>query len=384
VPGQQVTTRGALAGRLGLALASFVATIGLLEIVLRLVAPMVYSTDLHWVPDGHVKARLDAGQSAVNEHGHRVQLNSLGFRGAEPTPEPAPGTLRVIALGGSSTFCYEVSDDAHTWPARLEARLAQELGVPVEVINLGLPGYDAANSKVNYLFTGRALHPHVVLVYHTWNDMKLIRSVDASAMLPRDALSGRSGASTNVSPLARFLWDTQVSQRVRRAYLALRDGAWENYYGSLEGRGRDADAPIGDRGWRWFRQNFVDVVRFAHGDGVLPVVISEATLAHPEALRDTARRATIRNELLDMTLPRLVETWPETVRVLRDVAEREGAVFVDGYAAVPGDPDHLRDHVHLTDRGADRLAEAVATTLVKDERFRAVVAQVRASGAAAP
>lgn len=379
MPGRRTTTRGALAGRLALALASLVATLGVLELALRLVAPVPYGTDLHWIPDGHVKARLDPAQVAVNEHGRRVQVNALGFRGPEPAPEPARGTLRLIALGGSSTFCHDVSDDAHTWPARLEARLTAALGAPVEVINLGLPGYDTANSKVNYLFTGRALHPHVVLVYHTWNDLKLVRSVDASAMLPRDALSGRSGASRNVSPLARLLWDAQLSQRVRRAYLALRDGAWENYYGSLEGRGRAAEAPIGDRGWRWFRQNFVDVVRFAHDDGVLPVVISEATLAHPEALEDAARRATIRNELLDMTLPRLIETWPEAVRILRDVAEREGAVFADGYAAVPGDLDHLRDHVHLTDRGADRLAEAITAALLGDERFRAVVVRVRAA-----
>ena len=80
-----------------------------------------------------------------------------------------------------------------------------------------------------------------------------------------------------------------------------------------------------------------------------------------------------------MTLPRLVETWPQTVEILRDVAATEGAVFVDGYEAVPGDLQHLRDHVHLTDAGAERLAQAVAAGLVADARFRALVARVRAA-----
>ena len=370
-----------VAERVALVLAAVAATLVVLEIGLRVLAPMPYSTDLRWLPDGHVKARLDPQQVAINEHGNRVQLNSLGFRGPEPAPEPAPETIRVVVLGGSSTFCYDVTDDAHTWPARLAMLLTQAVGSPVEVVNLGLPGYDAANSKVNYLFTGRALHPHVVVVYHTWNDLKLLRAVDRSPMLPRDALSGRSGASSNVSALAQLLWNAQLSQRVRRAYLGLRDGAWETYYGSLEGTGRDAEAPIGERGWRWFRQNFVDLVRFARSDGALPVLVSEATLVHPDALGDEPRRTSIRNELLDMTLPRLVETWPQTVHILRDVAATEGAVFVDGYDAVPGDLQHLRDHVHLTDAGAERLAEAVAAGIVADPRFRALVARVRAAPA---
>jgi lysophospholipase L1-like esterase len=375
-----VTARS-VAGRVGLVLAAVVATLVVLEVGLRALAPMPYSTDLRWLPDGHVKARLDPQQTAINEHGNRVQLNSLGFRGPEPTPEPAPGTIRVVALGGSSTFCYDVTDDAHTWPARLAALLTQAVGSPVEVVNLGLPGYDAANSKVNYLFTGRALHPDVVVVYHTWNDLKLLRAVDRAPMLPRDALSGRSGASSNVSMLAQLLWNAQLSQRVRRAYLGLRDGAWETYYGSLEGTGRDAEAPIGERGWRWFRQNFVDLVRFVRSDGALPVLVSEATLVHPDVLGDEARRTTIHNELLDMTLPRLVDTWPRTVDALRDVAAGEGAVFVDGYAGVPGDLQHLRDHVHLTDAGAERLAQVVAAGIVADPRFQAIVSRVHAAPA---
>lgn len=72
---------GSLAGRLGLAVAALVSTVVVLEIALRVAAPVSYSSDLRWIADGHVKARLDPQQTAVNEHGNRVQLNSLGFRG---------------------------------------------------------------------------------------------------------------------------------------------------------------------------------------------------------------------------------------------------------------------------------------------------------------
>src|SRR5262245_47492735 len=130
------TRRTSIEARLALAITALVTSIVVVEIALRYLAPMPYSSDLRWVRDGHVKARLDPLQVVINEHGNRVQVNSLGFRGPEPSPESSPGTLRLIVLGASSAFCYEATDDAHTWPALLEARLGRELGSSVEVINL--------------------------------------------------------------------------------------------------------------------------------------------------------------------------------------------------------------------------------------------------------
>src|SRR5207253_1090865 len=85
----------------------------------------------------------------------------------------------LIVLGGSAAFCYQGGGEAKSWPGLLSSYLSQELKAPVEVLNLSAPGYDLSNSKVNYLFTGRSLNPHVVLVYHTWNDFKFLRGVDA-------------------------------------------------------------------------------------------------------------------------------------------------------------------------------------------------------------
>src|SRR5512143_2051214 len=47
----------------------------------------------------------------------RIQTNSLGFRSPElETPKPR-GRVRLAFLGGSTTFCAEVSSNAVTWPA---------------------------------------------------------------------------------------------------------------------------------------------------------------------------------------------------------------------------------------------------------------------------
>jgi lysophospholipase L1-like esterase len=65
--------------------------------------------------------------------------NGDGFRGREFGPKP-PGTIRIVCIGDSSTFGWGV-DDEYTYPALLEARLTKPGGPPVEVFNLGIPGF---------------------------------------------------------------------------------------------------------------------------------------------------------------------------------------------------------------------------------------------------
>ena len=362
------------------------AMLVLLEIFLQIFLPLPFFDRLSWLADGHVKARLEPHQAVENVAGNPVRINHLGFRGEDWSWQPAPGTLRLITLGGSSTFCFQVSDDAHTWPAQLERMLQEKLDVPVEVLNLALPGYDTSTSKVNYLFTGRALGAHAVLVYHTWNDMKFLRPIDHEdeGGTPRCVLSGRSNTGTNKSLLNRIFRRLQVVQRADRILTKIRQRDRENRYTSLEKEGERAHAPVTERAWRWFEQNFVDVVAFAQDDGVLPVLISQATLVHEDTLDDPDIRLVVSNDYLGMTLPRLHESWQRANEIIRRVAATGGAVFVDGYAAVPPDLQHLKDGVHLWDPGAERLARAVADTLLADPRFQARVREVAVGKAEAP
>jgi hypothetical protein len=52
-----------------------------------------------------------------------IQINSLGFRGDEFDRRKPPHTVRIAALGASTTFCAEVSDNHKTWPHRLQGSL---------------------------------------------------------------------------------------------------------------------------------------------------------------------------------------------------------------------------------------------------------------------
>jgi lysophospholipase L1-like esterase len=325
-----------------------------------------------------VKARLEPGQDPVNTSGNVVRINSLGFRGEDPAWEAAEGTLRILVLGGSSAFSYDASDDAHTWPSLLESQLADALGKPVEVINLGLPGYDASNSKVNYLFTGRALNPHVVLIYQTWNDLKFLRLVDQEGNgMPREFLSGVNAGGRNLSAFERFFFHSQIVQRVRHVYLRIRNERIENAYTSLEKAGDAANDLPSERAFDQFQKNFEDLALLAKSDGVLPVLVSQATLAQPESLERREVRVSIRNNWVGMTLPVLAQAWLESNRRIEAAAEVGDALFLDGYSAVPPTLENFKDHVHLLDPGAEKLADALSEQLLADPRFRTLAAQVQ-------
>lgn len=98
--------------------------------------------------------------------------NSLGLRGAEVQLPKPDGRIRIVCLGGSTTYGFQVADD-ETWPA-VAGRLLTELrpDLDVEVINAGVESYTTAESLANLAFRLLELEPDVVLVHHAANDVR--------------------------------------------------------------------------------------------------------------------------------------------------------------------------------------------------------------------
>ena len=92
--------------------------------------------------------------------------NSEGLRGTREFKwHPAPGTVRIGALGDSITFGYGVADD-ESYPAVLEARL----GTGFEVINAGVHGYNTTRALRALKDRLLLYHPHIVVICLGIND----------------------------------------------------------------------------------------------------------------------------------------------------------------------------------------------------------------------
>ena len=104
--------------------------------------------------------RLKPHYSHKNDKtGEFFSINALGFRGREIARRPSAGTLRIVALGGSTTFGVGATDDSRTYPAILEKYLNRESTEPkksrYEVINAGIPG--ALSTNLLHFFSERVL-----------------------------------------------------------------------------------------------------------------------------------------------------------------------------------------------------------------------------------
>lgn len=96
-----------------------------------------------------------------------VQVNADGFRDRSyARPKPA-GTARVVVLGDSIVFGTGLAAE-ETFAKQLEAHLAPRA---IEVLNLGVPGYDVAQEVALLEHVALAYEPDVVLVGYSVNDV---------------------------------------------------------------------------------------------------------------------------------------------------------------------------------------------------------------------
>lgn len=101
--------------------------------------------------------------------------NAFGYRGRPVPMTRTPGVLRVLCLGGSTTYGWSVDDPALAYPAKLEQHLRAELGSEtVEVINAGVPWATSAEILTHYHFKWHYFRPDLVIVNAGGNDGEAI------------------------------------------------------------------------------------------------------------------------------------------------------------------------------------------------------------------
>jgi lysophospholipase L1-like esterase len=85
-------------------------------------------------------------------------------------PEKPGGEFRILCIGDSVTFGFNV-DQSDSYPERLQAALrARFPGRPIRVINAGTPGWSWLQGVLFLEREGLALHPDLVIMAHGAND----------------------------------------------------------------------------------------------------------------------------------------------------------------------------------------------------------------------
>ncbi len=150
--------------------------------------------------------------------------NRLGYRDRDHTLAKPPGTYRIVVLGDSIAAGYRILRTPDTFPALLERRL-REAGLPVEILNFGVTGYNTQQEVETLRSRALAFAPDLVLMAYCHNDRRPPDPRIVQAL--REAAAGR-----RVLPLA----DTERLLVHRALYRFLR-------YAVLERRRDEVASP---------------------------------------------------------------------------------------------------------------------------------------------
>jgi lysophospholipase L1-like esterase len=275
----------------------------------------------------------------LENYDFRGRANSLGFRDREhPRRKPA-GTYRILVLGDSIAAGHRVPRTEDVFPARLETLLRRR-GLPAEVLNFAVSGYNTEQEVETLRDKGLAFEPDLVLLAYCLNDrQKEVVGDVVRGLLEEQRKDGKVPASGPT-----WLLSSHLYRLVRFGLSGLGGG------GQQAG---DTEVPADP------------AAHAAKEDTVAP---SFARLA------DLARE--YRFQVLVAVFPRFRKLsaygpWEPEHRAVADLSRRHGFAHLDLLEAYrgacwTGDLDDLAlDRWHPTPRGHRCAAEALAPVVAQ-------------------
>jgi lysophospholipase L1-like esterase len=113
--------------------------------------------------------------------GRDIRVNGAGFRGPEFALEAAVHP-RIAVIGDSVAAGYGVAE-AEAFPFRVASRLRDE-GLPGEVLDFGVPGYNISHILALWEAKARAYKPDVVIYAMSMNDALPELTLTAQGLVP--------------------------------------------------------------------------------------------------------------------------------------------------------------------------------------------------------
>ncbi len=291
-----------------------------------------------------------------------VHINSFGFRSPEIPLEKPAGRLRLAFLGGSTTYCAEVSSDQMTWPYLVVAAIKKRFpDLDIDFINGGIPGYTTGTLKPYLERRIARFHPDVIFIYEASNDL----TVNSSDLAQEQGVTNKRDAES-------VGW---LSHHSLLVYLVVKNLAVLRQQYPLSGNGKVVmdQARLDDM----YRRDLTALVEASKkvADLVVTIMFAPRLRANqsPEELRAAA--ITSLYYMSYMTPEAILEGFQHYNNIIRSVAAEEDTLLVGDEDSIPADAAHYKDSAHFTDAGSIVMAKRVTDSLLSSPRFLALVAE---------
>jgi lysophospholipase L1-like esterase len=297
-----------------------------------------------------------------------IVINSRGFRSPEiVVPKPA-GTVRIAFLGGSTTYCSEVSSNEHTWPHLVWSAIqAQWSDATIDYVNAGVPGYTLSSLRSSLKARVAPLDPDILVIYEATNDLTG-NSFDLAA---RQGLV-REHTEESLSWLSDYslLWYLLE----KNLLVWQRQAESDAVTGLLKVDPAVLAAP--------FRTDLEALVREGQEVTLLVVLVTFSQRLRPGQTEEERRAAAItsRYYMPYMSSDQALAGFDAYNAVIREVAAQTGALLVEGEETILADAAHFTDSVHFTDLGSEAQAARVIRALLASDRIAELIT-TRSGGA---
>ncbi len=272
----------------------------------------------------------------------KMRINSWGQR--SPEPENPKRRVRVLCLGGSTTFAADLAE-ADTWPNLLADLLGPDR---VEVLNAGECGFTSADNLINFALLQGELQPDFVLVYHGTNDLE---PSYARGFRPDYSHRRRHVGEWPYlfERMPRGLDHCALYVLLRHAWVGYRGGDLWQRYTRTEAR---YDFSAGPKGLAVFQRNLRQL-------GALVKLRGGRTVLGTFQICDANARGKFG--------PEFAPAWRRGIDLqneqIRELARTDSLGLAEVTAELPPEPEFFSDFCHLNRRGNERIARAFAAAV---------------------
>lgn len=267
---------------------------------------------------------------------YEIHINSHSCRGPELlTPKPPTG-LRVMAVGGSTTFDIYAPDDASTWPAQVAKRLQEALPKrTVELINAGVPGEIMLGNEIDVERLAH-LDPDVLLIYQGPNELQRVT-----------ASQGSIGAH---HPLTRLALFRAMSRLIEHR---------------LPPPAFPADRTLAQEAMADLQSSLESIIELAQRSDIEVVLSTHAFQASDPPNPDQLRGLWLTSKLTGLTPHQVIRALDDYNDMVRRIGREMGLPVSDIRSAVPSDDRYWGDSTHFTAPGSALAGEAMAKTVLE-------------------
>jgi len=282
--------------------------------------------------------------------------NSLGFRGPEK-PDNFDSCLSLIAVGGSTTECYYLSDGKE-WVSRLGKKLAAQYD-NIWVNNAGLDGQSTFGHYIlltDYLIH---IHPDFILYLVGCNDV----GREDLSYYDRDKMQGEylsfKNFFTKNSELIALLVNISRGWRAQQRNMA----HIQNMDLTKKGHARLDTLFLKKELLRHeplaaaYKERLTRLVRKTKEGNIRPILVTQPCLVGKGTDDITGvnlETVQLMSDAGGIVYWSVLEKYNDATR---QVAEQENAVLIDLARAMPKSTKYFYDAIHFTNEGAEKVSE---------------------------